>query len=142
VTDTRAYTEKTIRLRSGKAGRIKAGHPWIYGVQLLKERPSVQPGDIVTVEDAGGRFVGRGYYNPKSVITVRLLTFKDEKINQSFFDSRMGECLKKREGLLLRTNAYRAVYSEGDGLPGLILDVYADTAVFQIFTLGMEALRS
>lgn len=133
--------QKTIRLRSGKKGRTWPGHPWIYDVQLLKDRPSVKAGDIVTIEDAAGKFIGRGYYNPKSLIAVRLLTFSDEKIDRDFFDRKISACLKKREGLLSQTNAYRAVFSEGDGMPGLILDMYGDTAVFQIFTLGMEKLK-
>lgn len=133
--------DKIVKLRKGRMGRLNPGHPWIYGAQLLKERSSVKPGDIVTVEDADGKFVGRGYYNPRSIIAVRLLTFRKENIDQSFFDRRMGEALKKRHEIIRETDAYRAVYSESDGLPGLILDVYADTAVFQIFTLGMEALK-
>ena len=141
MTGPDARINKAVRLRSGKAGRLSPGHPWIHGAQLLKERPGVRPGDVVTVLDAGGKFVGRGYYNPRSIIAVRLLTFKDEKIDQSFFDRSMGEALKKRHGIIAGTDAYRAVYSESDGLPGLILDVYASTAVFQIFTLGMEALK-
>lgn len=133
--------EKTLKLRSGKKGRLKPGHPWIYEGQLIKERSNAKAGDMVTLESAEGKFVGIGYYNPRSIIAVRLLTFKDEKINQSFFDRRMGECVKKREKLLSGTNAFRAVYSEADSLPGLILDMYADTAVFQIFTRGMEAMK-
>ncbi len=132
---------KTLKLRSGKKGRLNPGHPWVYEGQLIKERSSAKGGDLVRVEAADGKFVGIGYYNPKSIIAVRILSFKDEKINQSFFDRRMGECVKKREKLLSGTNAFRAVYSEADSFPGLILDVYADTAVFQIFTRGMEAMK-
>lgn len=134
-------TGSVIKLRSGAKGRLKPGHPWIYAEQFLKLDRPVKPGEIVTVETADGKFVGRGYYNPKSLITVRLLSFKDEAIDRDFFGRRLKECLEKRKSLLDITDAYRAVFSESDGLPGLILDVYADTAVFQIFTLGMEKFK-
>src|SRR3989338_8266189 len=122
-----------IRLRSGKKGILKPRHPWIYKSQILGAGSGVRPGDIVTVLDSGGKFAGRGYFNPRSEIAVRLLTFTDETITESFFGERIASAVGKRASLLLKmggstppgvhpglyrgTNAYRAVFSEADGLP-------------------------
>jgi len=132
---------KEVNLRHGKKGRIKPHHPWIYASQILKPSKGVKPGDIVSVMDPSGRTIGRGYYNPASEITVRLLTFHDEEINGEFLARRVKEAVEKRQSLLKSTDGWRAVYSEADNLPGLIVDVYADTAVFQILTLGMEKMK-
>jgi len=129
---------KTIRLRTGRHGRHKAGHPWIYRNQLLKADTSIKPGSIVTVQASDGTFIGKGYFNPRSELAARILTSRDEAIDEAFFDGRVRQALKRREHLAGKTNAYRAVFSEADGLPGLIVDVYADTVVFQVLTLGME----
>ncbi|MCM8760742.1 MAG: class I SAM-dependent rRNA methyltransferase [Candidatus Omnitrophica bacterium] len=120
---------------------IRKGHPWIYKSQLLKSYNSLRPGGIVALQDANGRYIGKGYFNPRSQITVRLLTFGDEPINAAFFAERIREAVKKREGLSDKTNAYRVIYSEADGLPGIIVDMYADTAVAQVNTLGMDRLK-
>lgn len=134
--------EKTIALRTGKAGRLRPGHPWIYKSQIRKFDGSIRPGDIVKVISAEGKFIGRGYLNPASEISARLLTFKDEAVDDEFFSDKITLATEKRKGLAGVTNAYRAVFSESDGLPGLIVDVYADTAVFQVLTLGMEKVKS
>jgi len=133
--------DKIIKLRSGSSGRLKEGHPWIRKSRFLKAAPSIKAGDVVSVVDPENRFMGKGYYNPGSEISIRLLTFKDEPVNKDFFHNRIRGAAEKRESLLTATNAYRAVFSEADGLPGLIVDVYSDTAVFQILTLGMEKFR-
>ncbi len=130
-----------IQLRTGTKGKLKASHPWIYKHQIYASRSSAKPGDIVSVVNAKGAFVGRGYYNPASAISVRLLTFNDEPVNNEFFSKKIKEAVEKRKGLLSQTNAYRAIFSEADSLPGLILDIYSDTAVFQVFTLGMERFK-
>ncbi|MDD5428473.1 MAG: class I SAM-dependent rRNA methyltransferase [Candidatus Omnitrophica bacterium] len=133
--------EKNIRLRTGKKGVVKPAHPWIFKTQLLKTDPAIRPGDIVSVTDDKGKFVGRGYYNPKSEIAIRLFTFTDEPVNKDFFRRKIAEAVEKRKSLLSVTNAYRAVFSEADALPGLIVDVYNDTAVMQALTLGMEKIK-
>lgn len=134
-------SEKTLKLRSGRKGARRPGHPWIYKEQILKSGSIVKPGDIVAVVDNENKYIGRGYYNPRSEISIRLLTFNDEAINKEFFHKRIKEAVGKRSPLPAITNAYRAIFSEGDSLPGFIVDVYADTAVFQILTLGMEKFK-
>ena len=130
--------EISLKLRSGRKGVIKPGHPWIFKDQLLSSATPVKGGSIVSVWGEGNKFVGRGYYNPTSDIAVRLMTFKDEPIDGAFIDAKIQEAVVKRAALKQKTNAYRAVFSEADSLPGLIVDVYDSTAVFQILTLGME----
>ncbi|MDD3906205.1 MAG: class I SAM-dependent rRNA methyltransferase [Candidatus Omnitrophica bacterium] len=134
-------TRKNVQLRTGKKGVVKPGHPWIFKSQILKPDPSIKPGDITSVTDSTGKFIGRGYYNPKTALIIRLLTFIDEPIDTEFLRKRLASALEKRRATLSVTNAYRAVFSEADSLPGLIVDVYNDTAVFQVLTLGMEKLK-
>jgi len=130
--------ESVVKLRSGRNGILRPNHPWIYKGQLLKPEGPIKGGSIVSVWTSDNKFAGRGYYNPTSEITVRLLTFKDEPLDDAFIDQKIKEAVAKRTALKQKTNAYRAVFSEADGLPGLIIDLYADTAVFQILTLGIE----
>ncbi len=113
------------------------GHPWIYRSQIGSVSEE-SPGDIYAVHSASGFLLGKGYYNPRSEITVRLFTYKDEVIDEAFFESRIKKALQFRNKYVKDTNAYRVVSSEADGLPGLIVDKYADHLVFQILTLGME----
>lgn len=133
--------DNIVKLREGKKGRLKPGHPWIFKGQILKLTYDTRPGDIVTVINSEDEFIGRGYYNPASNITVRLLTFKDEPVDDTFLRGRIKDAVRKREHLSNITNAKRLVYSEADGLPGLIADLYDETLVFQVFTLGMERLK-
>jgi 23S rRNA (cytosine1962-C5)-methyltransferase len=132
---------KTIQLRQGRLGRLRPGHPWIYKNQFRKAPSLIKPGECVSIVDSGGKFVGVGYYNPRSEISVRLLSFEEAVIDERFFLSRIDTAFRKRKLVLENTNAYRAVFSEADGLPGLIIDVYDNTAVFQALTLGMETLK-
>jgi 23S rRNA (cytosine1962-C5)-methyltransferase len=132
---------KGIKLRSGKLGKFRPGHPWIYKGHILKVDPSIKPGMIVGVVASDGKFIGTGYYNSHSDIAVRILTFGQEAIDKAFFKARIAEAVAKRAPLLAKTNAYRAVFSEADGLPGLIVDIYRNTAVFQVLTLGIERFK-
>jgi len=132
---------KTIKLRSGRLGKIRPGHPWVYKNQFLKVDPSIKPGEIISLVDTGDKFIGRGYYNPRSEISIRLLSFKDEPIDEAFFRNRIAEAAEKRKALRPITDAYRIIFSEADGLPGLIADIYRDTLVFQVLTFGMEKVK-
>lgn len=127
-----------LKVRSGRHGVIRPNHPWIYKSQLLRPEAPVKGGSIVAVWTGDNKFLGRGYYNPNSEIAVRLLTFKNEPVDDAFIDRKIGEAVEKRAVLKARTDSYRAVFSEADSLPGLIIDVYGQTVVFQILTLGME----
>jgi 23S rRNA (cytosine1962-C5)-methyltransferase len=139
--------EGVVRVKKGKKGVIRLAHPWIFKNQIDRSpipdsRAPAKPGDIVTVQGPNGEFIGRGYYNPRSEIAVRLITFKDEAVDKKLFDERIRQAKEKRCGFGKATNAYRVVFSEADSLPGLIIDMYAGTAVFQVLTLGMSKLKS
>lgn len=133
--------DKAVKLRSGKLGAHRAGHPWIYKRQLLRTDPSIKPGAIVDVVAPDGKYIGTGYYNPHSDISVRILSFSGEPIDSRFFHSRISASYEKRRKLEAVTDSYRIVFSEADGLPGLVIDRYGDTAVFQVLTLGMERFK-
>jgi 23S rRNA (cytosine1962-C5)-methyltransferase len=101
---------------------------------------TARPGDVVSLVDHDGRFIGRGIYNPRSQIIVRLLTRADEPVDQAFFFRRLQEAKTIRTCLGLpnvSTTAFRLVNSEGDGLPGLVIDVFGDAVIIQITTLGL-----
>jgi 23S rRNA (cytosine1962-C5)-methyltransferase len=130
---------KTVKLRQKEERRILRGHPWVFSNELERTKDAFQPGELVDVLDVSGRFVGRGYINPRTLIAVRLLTGKQEAIDREFLRKRIARARALRKGLGFG-ESFRAVFSEGDGLPGLIADKYAGTLVLQSTTAGMENL--
>jgi 23S rRNA (cytosine1962-C5)-methyltransferase len=130
---------KTVRLKKKEERRVLRGHPWVFSNELQEMPVTITPGDIVDVLDFSGRFVGRGYINPHTLIAVRILTRNREEINADFFLQRVTTArdLRMRMGF---GESFRAVYSEGDGLPGLIVDKYSDILVVQSLTAGIERL--
>lgn len=131
----------SIRLKPGEEDRLMAGHPWIYRNELAGWPASAEPGDLADVHDSRGHFLGRGYLNPRSTIAVRLLARERVPIDQSFFARRLRQAQAWRELIIGSRSAYRVVYGEGDGLPGLIVDRYSDAVAFQVLTAGMERRR-
>lgn len=135
----------TVTLHPGREERLAGGHLWIYAGEIRSIDGRAEPGDIVDVRAADRTFIGRGYINPRSTIAVRLLTRRKEAIDEGFFRRRLEEALALRRRMVAETTAFRLVYSEGDGLPGLIVDRYGDVLVLQTLTLGMarhEARKS
>lgn len=129
---------KTIRLKKNEDRRARAGHQWIFSNEILSMGQEFAPGEIVEVVSFGGTFIGRGYINPQSLIAARLLTRDRRDIDRDFFAERIARAEKLRRLLRLNGNAYRMVYGEADGLPGLVIDRYDKTLVVQISTLGMH----
>lgn len=128
-------------LKKGRANPLWHGHPWVYSGAILKEEGAYEPGDVVDVSDAEGRLIGRGFVNPRSQIRVRLMSWRDEKIDAGLIGRRIGEAVSLRTRLgfpSAETNAYRLVNSEGDALPGLIVDVYGDVCAVQFTALGLK----
>jgi 23S rRNA (cytosine1962-C5)-methyltransferase len=125
-------------LRPRREARLLAGHPWVYRTDVARLEGDWGPGEAVTVTDAGGRVVGRGFYNPRPQIVCRLLTRHDEPVDRGFFHRRLAAAWRFRQGLGDDGDAGRVVASEGDGLPGLIVDRYGDVLVLQALTLGVE----
>jgi 23S rRNA (cytosine1962-C5)-methyltransferase len=117
--------------------RLKAGHPWIFRGEIADLRGRWRAGDAVEVADAGGRLLGRGFYNPRTSLACRLLTRLDEPIDAAFFLRRLEAALAYRRAAGLLSEAYRLCWSEADGLPGLVVDRYGPVSVVQCLTLGM-----
>ena len=131
---------RTLRLKKKEERRVLRGHPWIFSNELVEVPADAAPGEIVDVVGASGGFVGRGSFNPRTLIAVRLLTRKQEPVDAAFLQARIRKARDLRESLGLG-DSYRAVYSEGDGLPGLIVDRYGDTLVVQLLTAGMDRMQ-
>lgn len=132
---------KTIRLKPKAGRRAKAGAPWIFSneIDMSADVKALPPGTLVNVA-GDDRVLGTGYFNPHSLISVRLLNGeKDADIGKDFFAAKLGRALKLREALY-DGPYYRLVHAEGDGLPGLTIDRFDDVCVAQITTAGMEAL--
>lgn len=121
--------------------RLQSGHPWIYENEIGRVEGDYENGDLVDVFRPDGSFFGKGYVNDHSLIRVRLLTRKNEKIDEAFFEERIKRALELRKRLVKDTDAFRVVHSEGDFLPGLVVDKYRDYLVVQFTTLGMEKLK-
>ena len=114
-------------------------HPFVYRKMVRAADPAARPGDIVNLYDKTGRFFGRGLYNPRSQIVVRVLAYDAAPIDEVFWRGRIEQAVALRRKLNLdqETDAYRLVHSEGDGLSGLIVERYADALVFEVFSLGV-----
>jgi 23S rRNA (cytosine1962-C5)-methyltransferase len=134
----------TASLKPHKEEALQSGHLWIFSGALQQPPHWVEPGGLLDVKSANGQFVARGYYNPRTDIAVRILTRDiNEAIDFDFFRRRICAAIELRQVFDPdRTNAYRLINAEGDGLPGLIVDRYAEILVVQIHTLGMQRLRS
>ena len=133
---------KTIRLKPREGRRARAGAPWIFSneVQMDAAAKTLAPGTVVNVLFDDGQPVGTGYFNPKSLIAVRLLDRAlDTVIGTGFFVRHLERALTLREAVYARP-FYRLIHAEGDGLPGLTLDRFGDTVVAQVTTAGMETL--
>lgn len=134
--------EIKVVLKRGREKPVLGGHPWIFSgaIDLIDE--DFELGDIARIHSESGAFLGKGYLNPKSEIAIRVLTRDDQPIDKSFFSNLILEAGELRKKFIPpRTNAYRLVNSEGDFLPGLIVDRYADYLVLQILTAGMEGFK-
>jgi len=128
---------KTIKLRKKEDRRILRGHPWVFSNELERLPQDCAPGEIIDLLDSSGRFIGRGYINPHSLIAVRLLTRTQEEIDLAFFRRKIAAARALRATFGFG-DSFRAIFSEGDGLPGLIVDKYADTLVIQSSTAGID----
>ena len=131
-----------IILKKGKEKPLLQGHPWVFSGAVSRAEGDFSPGDLGEAWSPGGQFLGVGFVNLRSQIIFRLLSQERKEIHLGFFKERMGRALLLREKWLRgRTNAYRMVNSEGDLLPGLIVDRYGEGFVIQCLTAGMERLK-
>ena len=138
--DPRINTLKTLRLKKKEDRRLRRGHPWAFSNEFETSLTGIEPGDMVQVLDHAGGMVGVGYANPHSLIAVRLLGRKPEDVAPGFILERVARARSLRERLCPGRQSYRAVYSESDFLPGLIVDKYGQWLSVQSLTAGMERL--
>lgn len=134
---------KTIKLRKGKEESLLRHHPWVFSGAIASLPDGLEEGDLVRVESFGGENIGVGHWQIGS-IAVRMLAFGEKELPDDYFPSRLLNAWKLRRELGLisdRNNSFRLVHGEGDFLPGLIVDVYADTAVMQAHSPGMHFQR-
>ncbi|WP_028951066.1 class I SAM-dependent rRNA methyltransferase [Sulfurihydrogenibium subterraneum] len=132
---------KNIILNKAGIEKVSLKNPWIYNKEIKSIPLDVKEGDLVRIYSPDIKFLAVGYANPKSKITVRILSFEDKPIDKNFFVEKINKALEKRKPLKNITNAYRLIHSEADGLSGLIVDYYDGYLSVQINTAGMERLR-
>ncbi len=133
----------TLTLKSGKEANIGFLHPWIFSGAL--EDLEAKHGSFVRVVDKNGKILATGSFSARSSIAVRCFEFGEAVIDRSWLEKSIEEASKRRSlmdyGAKTGTSGYRVVFGEADGIPGLVIDRYADTVVFQISTAGMDAMR-
>ncbi len=130
----------SLYLKPKEHYRIQKGHLWVFSNELANPPRDIASGETVKLFTHDKKFLGTGFYNPHSLIAVRLLTRKEEEIDKKFFNNKFSEALSLREKIYNQeeTNAYRLVHGESDGLPGLIVDRFNQAIVLQAFSSGMD----
>ena len=131
-----------LELRKDLARHLRAGHPWVFRKAVERAPSRLPPGAIVDVCEQG-RFVARGYYDPHSAISVRILTREPaEAIDAAFWRRRVARALALRRELVRGTTGYRMIHGESDGLPGVVADRYDRFAVLKLYSAGLGPHRA
>jgi len=131
-----------LELARGLGRHLRAGHPWVFR-KALEQVPKLPPGSVVDLTE-NGKFVARGYFDPHSAIAVRVLTRDPrENIDADFVSRRVKQALAERRSLidLTDTDSFRLLHGEGDGLPGVVADLYAGYAVLKLYSAGLTPYR-
>ena len=131
---------KEIRLRPGKEASLQRFHPWVFSGAIAHKPEDLMEGETVRVLSADGTFLGVGHFQIGS-IAIRIMSFVDEPVDRAFYEKIMGNAYRMRLALkLIRPDntIFRLVHGEGDFLPGLIIDVYGETAVIQAHSVGIH----
>jgi 23S rRNA (cytosine1962-C5)-methyltransferase len=132
---------KTITLRHGKERLLERHHPWVFESSVGTGK--ADPGETVRVQTADGRFVGWAAYSPSSMIRLRFWSFvEDERIDRAFIERRIARAIAMRARLAIASDSMRLIHGEADGLPGLIVDRYADTLSAQFLSVGAERWKA
>jgi 23S rRNA (cytosine1962-C5)-methyltransferase len=135
---------KTVKIHPSKTSSIIRKHPWVFSGALMKGTEA-ENGTMVRLEDVKNNFLAIGHFQNHGSIAVRILTFEEEKIDQGFWNKKVGSAWAWRKTLLSsnsNTNCFRLIHGEGDGLPGLIVDIYNNAAVIQCHSFGMYQSRN
>ena len=131
-----------LELAPGLGRHLRAGHPWVFR-KALEKVPKIPPGSVVDLVE-NGKFVARGYFDPHSAISVRVLTRNPRQtIDAAFFAQRVRQALAERRSLidLTDTDSFRLLHGEGDGLPGVVVDLYGRFAVMKLYSAGLTPYR-
>ena len=131
---------KDIILLPGKEKRVYSGHPWIFRSDIARSKGDPQPGDTVRVTASNGRFLAMAVYNPASQIALRILSRKDETIDDDFIRRKVKEAVDYRR-LFADLKSCRLIFAESDGLPAVIVDSFGDVLSLQCLCLGMEKYK-
>lgn len=131
----------TVILKGGRSRRVEEGHPWVYRTEVSEVKGPYENGQLVRICNSSGGFLGVGYLNDRSEIAVRFLTRNGEPVDEHFFRRVLQKAAGLRRELDIDSDACRMVYSEADGLPGLVVDTYPGVVSAQFMTLGMERQR-
>ena len=131
---------QSLYLKPKEHYRIQKGHLWVFSNELATLPRDIASGETVKLFTHDKKFLGTGFYNPHSLISIRLISRKDEEPDKDFFLKKFREALTLREKIYTsyETNAYRLVHGESDGLPGLIVDRFNKAIVLQAFSAGMD----
>jgi len=129
-----------VHVINGRQKKLLQGHPWVYGNEIERVEGETVDGELVTVVDFRGRYMGVGFYNSRSLITVRLLTHRSEEITDELIAARVRAACDYRRFVMRRegTDSCRLIYGEADRLPGVIADRFGEVIVLQVLALGME----
>jgi 23S rRNA (cytosine1962-C5)-methyltransferase len=131
----------TIHLKSGEERRVLGGHPWVYSNELQSgpELKAIKPGSIVSLRQSDGRPIGLAFFNPKSLISGRVITRDPTAtIDAAFWQRRLEKAMKLRDRLI-GVPFYRLAHAEADGFPGCVIDRYGDVIVIDVSSAGMDA---
>ncbi|MBL9154120.1 MAG: class I SAM-dependent rRNA methyltransferase [Verrucomicrobiales bacterium] len=122
--------------------RLYEGHEWVYATEIQRVTGQPQPGDVVELISARNRPLGSAIYNPESQIVARRFSRRKQDLDADFFVRRLERARDYREGLGFAEPVYRLVWSEADGLPGVVIDRYGDAFVLQTLTLAMDQRKN
>ncbi len=135
---------KKIYLKKGKEESLKRFHPWVFSGAIQHQPENIDEGEVVRVMTAGGEFIAVGHFQIGS-IAVRVLSFDDEEVNDNFWHGKLQSAFDMRRSIGIvdnpDNNTYRLVHGEGDNVPGLVIDVYGETAVMQAHSVGIHVER-
>lgn len=127
-----------IILKAGEGKRVKNGHKWVFSNEIKNVEGSPKAGDIVELYDNNEELIGKGFYNPHSLIAFRLLTQKKEDIDVFFWEKRITEAVSLREKVYSGAKSYRAVFGESDNMSGTVIDKYNDYLSVQFVSAGAD----
>jgi len=129
-----------LKIKPSAVKRVRTGHPWIFSNEIIQSPKGLDPGQPVDIKNRSGDWVGRGYFNPRTLIAVRPFTHERVVIDDQFLEQKIATAEAVRKKYCPGEEASRLVFGEADGLPGLIVDRYGSVLVTQFLTAGMDRL--